>query len=235
MCGGALAACVAVMNAQHNRIMRELEKPKTIRDMMFKLLKLKMQHKYNNRHIYEILDNISLTSKMGTEDIEQLINMMSRFHWELSLFAIPTWEWINNFAKLLKNKKVLEFGAGTGIITAMLREKGIKIRAIDNNNRELPRLIDNMIIDEGVKYIKEHKNEYDVLFFAWPEMNDTCVKACNIFLKNDKQIYYLGEHEGGCTANDRFFEKFNLEEVKVGYTPLFGLHDFLYEVKKITS
>ena len=232
MCGGALAACVAAMNTRHNKTIRQLAKPKTIMDMLDRLLKMKSAGQYHSGHIHQILDNVSLTSEMGTENVDQLVNMMPRFHWGLGMFAIPTWEWVGNFSVLLKNKRVLDFGAGVGIITAMLKDKGVEVRAIDNNNRELPKLIDTMIIDEGVKYVREHKDEYDVLFLAWPEMNETCLDVCNIFCGEGKKVYYLGEGEGGCTASDKFFETFDLKYLDIGYAPLFGLHDFVYEVKR---
>lgn len=220
---------MAFENYDTYKIMR---KPKTIKEMLYALHNLKKKNQYNCKYIDKIFDNISTTSNLGESNIEEMAHMIFNFHDHLDLFAIPTWEWVINFSKLLENKKVLEFGAGTGIISAMLKKLNIDIRAIDNYNRHLNILFDEIEITDGIEYLKEHKDEYDVLFFAWPEMNDTCINACDIFLDENKKIYYLGEEAGGCTADDIFFNKYDLKFINVHYTSLFGLHDNLFEIIK---
>lgn len=218
--------------------------PNNYYQMMEEMIALKEAGKFNARYIDEIVATISeTTDKFGDMDIErqrqERENMTHEFHEKLGIYAIPAWAWLKPFAEQLKDKKVLEFGAGTGLTTVALHRLGVDIDAVDSRPKEwwhIPCLLEDIIICDGLKFIEEHGDEYDVLFIAWPYMNDVCRQACKAFMANGetKEIFYLGEpqlweNSCGCTANMEFFAEFEIEEVKEAqYRPLWGLYDNLF-------
>ncbi len=215
--------------------------PKTYKEMLNALLDMKESGRFNKEHVDEILDTIADGVDYGVDNEEDVlmakIAMVGRFHEGLGIYAIPSWKWLRPFAKMLEGKKVLEFGAGTGILTAAMRRLGVNIDAVDSQKkawRHIPCLLEDIKVCDGLEYLKAHEKDYDVLFLAWPYMDDTCRLACKAFGEK-KEIYYFGEDQlwedmCGCTANMAFFSEFDLEMVDVEYNPLWDLRDFLYRV-----
>lgn len=199
-------------------------------EMAAKLQILRTDGKYNALHLDEILDAVSLTAgdELPASSLSRF-QLMQEFH-RLGLFAVPCWDWVGKFAQLVKGKRVLDFGAGTGILTAMLRRLDVESVAVDIDEWKMPRLIDDLILTDGLEYLSEHKRMFDVLFIGWPPMNGICKKACDIFFDEGKEIFYFGENRDGCTADVSFFDTYCLEQIDVGYRPLFGLYDQMFRV-----
>ena len=200
--------------------------------MIHRLIKINNQGRFNKNNLKEILNNVALTSDIGTTDSSmhfQISDMMD-MHSQLNIFAIPTYEWLEQLSYYIKNKRVLEIGAGTGIISAILRTFNIDITPIDNFARAINPLID-VVYADGIEYIERHQNEYDVLLGCWPEMDNTFKAACDAF--GEKEIYYVGEWEGGCTADDEFFIDYDCINVPgINYPQFFGMHDDVFRVVK---
>ena len=146
-------------------------------------------------------------------------------------FVKPYWKWIKKLSKRLENKYTVEICAGTGMLTLALESLGIDIKAVDNNKRKLPQITE-IIFDDAEHHLQY--NKYDVMICCWPEMDNSFYKSCNNFLEKNPEgeIIYCGEWEGGCTANDKFFENYNLVDLDIGYTSCFGLHDNFFLVYK---
>ena len=155
---------------------------------------------------------------------------------QYQIFAIPYIDWIEKWIELedLKDKKILEIMCGRGLIAAILKKYNIKITAIDNKRAYYP-ANEEIIIADCIEYIKKYANEYNTLFCTWPPYSSNIfTKACKLYLKTNPQgnIYYIGETKGGCTADDSFFNMFELTHIECGYYPLPTLYDNMYKVKK---
>jgi hypothetical protein len=54
---------------------------------------------------------------------------------------------------------------------------------------------------------------------------------CDILLRNNNQVIYIGESQGGCNANDKFFDSFKLTKIKsLGWFSWSGVNDQVYAV-----
>ena len=119
-------------------------------------------------------------------------------------FAIPDLRAIQMIAKL---KKVVEIGAGSGYWAWLLNQRGVDVRAYDNRSR-----------GRGAMYWDYHWGYVEIdnhgvllstppeyaLMLCWPEYEESqAVDSLKAFKGND--VIYVGEREGGCTGDDKFF------------------------------
>ena len=155
---------------------------------------------------------------------------------EKGIFVKPYWKWLKNLANLLQGKKCLEVMCGNGLVSLVLRHLGINITAVDVSEIDLDKTfkiyscLSDVIRQSAEEYIKTTKEQYDTLIACWPPMDDDFVHICDTFLKHNPfgQIIYCGELEGGCTASDLFFAKYDLERLKIEYQSVYGVHDQFY-------
>lgn len=142
------------------------------------------------------------------------------------IYCKPYWKWIKNLADKIKSNKIVEVGAGNGLVSLALRHLGCDITAVDNKKWMISST--EVITADAVSYVQE--NKFDVLLCCWPEMSDMFYLTCENFLKNNKngKIIYCGENVGGCTASDKFFDNYDLDFLDIGYEPCIGLYDFFY-------
>ena len=130
------------------------------------------------------------------------------------MYAIVTRDWVRELVKWLDGRKVLEIMSGRGWIAKTVQEEGGHIIATDNKSSyqdwkskgsELSD-IENL---SAVDAIKKYGKDVDFVLMAWPPYNEPqaadVVKAIQK-VNPDIKIIYIGESEGGCTANDKFFE-----------------------------
>jgi hypothetical protein len=155
-------------------------------------------------------------------------------------FAIPTEEAIKG---IVKHSPIIEIGAGNGYWAHLIEQFGGKIVAFDNNkrNQEWSKSSKhkNYFVKNWfpVKYgdEKEIKNYPDhTLFLCWIEYCGEYGLNC---LKRYKGKYFIhiGEGEGGCTANDEFFEYLRkyFKQIKSPYIPRwYGIYDYLEIYKR---
>ena len=141
-------------------------------------------------------------------------------------WSIPTikavneiYEFVNNSGELPNNNRILEVGAGTGLWSRLLNLKGVNVKATDIGSVGNYFNYDNKTsifypieFINGVEAVKEY-SDYNVLFMSWPSMNALAHDTLKDF-KGDKLIY-IGEGQGGCTADDNFFELLDRQWVKV--------------------
>ena len=87
---------------------------------------------------------------------------------------------------------------------------------------------------DAVKAVEKYGNNIDVLIMSWPPYTD--VIAAKVLRKMREVnpsciMLYVGEDEGGCTANDEFFSVFEeieeegFSEVKRKYQKWSWVHD----------
>mgnify|MGYP006279308015 CR=1 FL=1 len=137
----------------------------------------------------------------------------------------------------------MEIGAGSGLWSRLLSNAGINIIATDliqdnrsnygNNYRWKGQFFD-VQDKEAIESIKEFGGSSNVLMMVWPPyQSNMASNALRSFSGN--KIVFVGECEGGCTANDEFFEElnahWNLEEI-VDIPRWYGIYDNLYLYKR---
>jgi len=172
----------------------------------------------------------------------RFLNVMIRFEYIHYTFAYIRYRLIKEMVKFLKNKKVIEVGCGTGLWYKYLQYQGVNIKAIDNYSIDYKfRFKANGIINKNaIKYIKKHKNSYDVILMIWPPYDHDF--AYNIWknMKKGTYLLYIGEGYDGACANDKFFnavEKYEInnkyiQNMQKYFVTFMGMYDDVYLFKK---
>jgi len=184
-----------------------------------------------------------------TVDLNKIKNMHSCMYWHsvrgVIGFVSPTLEWTRALKNIIQNRKVLEVGAGTGLVAKYLDAVGVDIIATDDYS-----WYENDEVGEGWKlYYDVEKIDFkdaigkyraDFLLLCWPMYGNSLAKEAAEFfteLNPNGLIIYIGEGLDGCTADDEFhngIEEVNdLREVNVVYPQWTGLHDYVSLVKWI--
>jgi len=158
-------------------------------------------------------------------------------------WSIPCEEAITTMQTFCKNLFVLEVGAGLGLWAAYLKAAGVNIQATDafvKGQRPkktnsycayLPTFtyIHQFEAEEAVKVFKP-----EVLFFNWPCYQENyAIRSLKAF-KGDRLVY-IGEGNGGCTADDAFHAELehNWEEVNEVDIPQWHyIHDRMHFFKR---
>lgn len=163
---------------------------------------------------------------------------------EDGMFAFVSWKWINPFVEWINNRKCLEVMAGRGILASALRQKGVSVIATDDfswsklEHGEYKKWEDTVTEVENldaVKAVEKYGKEAGILIMSWAYMDDTAYRVIKKLneVNPDALIVYIGESQGGCTADDEFFkhfdeieddEKFNV--VSRSFERWQGLHDY---------
>lgn len=160
-------------------------------------------------------------------------------------FGFPLYarNWIYPLAKWIGERPCLEVCCGTGHLSYFLSKFGVKIKATDNYSwsnklhmEKTPIYVENLdAIDAVFKYGKDVK----FVILSWPYMDDTAYNVLmTMRLVNPLcKMIYIGEGEGGCTANIKFFENAEFLDVKsfnaavYNYRKWYGIYDFISLVK----
>ena len=162
---------------------------------------------------------------------------------KLQGFALVSEQWINPLVYYLRGHKCLEIMAGLGTISSALQKRGVDIIATDNKSWDktwkTEQWTDVKEMD-AVKAIKKYGPDVDYIIMSWAYMDDTAYECLQAMRKANPEckMIVLGEPQGGCTANDLFFDSVELIEdpmidIEVGrmYQQWFGIHDYIEIVK----
>lgn len=127
-------------------------------------------------------------------------------------FVLLNEELLDKTANFLKNKSVCEIGAGTGWLSYNLQQRGIDITPVDykpcnDSDFGFKKLHTEVLISNGVDYLEN--NSPDVVILSWPDYDTSFASDILNVLKKGQTLIYIGEHEGGCTGDDYFFELLN--------------------------
>ncbi len=176
------------------------------------------------------------------------LSMMSSFLRESYIkkfgYFLITENFLSNCFDILNKDLILDIGAGSGFLSSKLSEYNLNIKAIDlfdisSNKYGFETNYINVLNTDGVKYIE--KNEYDTILLSWPNYDNDFAFNILTNMKSNKQLLYIGESKGGCTANDDFFDLLSSKAVllesetkKLQNCSLswFGIHDkpYLYKI-----
>jgi hypothetical protein len=120
--------------------------------------------------------------------------------------------------------RIVEMGAGSGWWAKHLSEAGSKIVAFDNRSSHRFSRSHYPVFYGGPKRLKMFPNHS--LFLCWPPMTNMATRCLQYYYGDT--VIYIGEGEGGCTANDTFFrtlEGWDMEWIRIPHWG--GLHDHL--------
>jgi len=148
------------------------------------------------------------------------------------MWAVVCRSWTDQLAEWIGNRQVLEVMAGRGWLAKALAEAGVDILATDdfswkNGGGEPVYPVKKMDAIEAAGTI-----DRDILLMSWPPYNED-VAAKTLWAWNyGRPVIYIGEPEGGCNANDRFYRMFQPFRSKANWFELdipqwYGLHDYL--------
>jgi hypothetical protein len=195
-----------------------------------------------NNIMYNIIDNKILPDELSPNILD---NFTLRDHYLNYMgFSILTNKFINSLSKFIGNKKCLEVMSGCGSLSYFLKKSGVKIIPTDNFTWKHDWFtyetfwleIENI---DAVSAIKKYGKDVDFIIMSWPYMDDT---AYNVLIEmrniNPKcKLIYIGEEEGGCTANDQFFDisnfidDENFSKVYDNFQQWYRIHDKPYLIK----
>lgn len=152
------------------------------------------------------------------------------------MYAFVCWQWVDPLAEWIGQRKVLEVMAGAGWLARALSEKGVNIIATDDHSWAGKW---NMIFQYDVEKrdaltaIEQYGSTCDIIIISWPYMDPNAFEAIRKYYEVNPEglIVYIGEQEGGCTANEEFFQHFKevlddtFQSISRNYRTWEGLHD----------
>lgn len=145
---------------------------------------------------------------------------------------------LNNFSKILQNDHILDIGAGSGFLAKHLNERGQNITAIDKYQKENKYGFTNPYFkvyeDDGVNHLLNSGNKYDTIILSWPPYDTEMAYNILSAMQAGQRLIYIGEGEGGCTADQSFFRLLSEKAILIqdetemlneNYTRYAGIHD----------
>lgn len=155
-------------------------------------------------------------------------------------FAVITTEVVSRLATFMRGKRVLDSGAGAGYLSNCLRNRGIKVTAIDNWSHSYAswgsfRKVSSNVIDCDVS---DHDvAQYDVIILSWPHDGMETLNK----MVSGQYLIYQGESAYGATGSEDFFatleDSDQFEEIDAGFLNEYalrfdGIHDYWNIYKK---
>ena len=155
-------------------------------------------------------------------------------HIEALGYCVPT----AAFAEALRPAgPILEIGAGRGYLSRVLRLAGIDAVATDAHPRDeaLPSCpVEGLTAMEA---IRSHRGR--TVLCSWPTYEGSWLAEAALAMESGRRLLVVGEDEGGCTADDRFFDLIGMDllpdpeirtEGSVWSFP--GIHDHLQAFRR---
>lgn len=155
-------------------------------------------------------------------------------------FCLVAYDWVRELATGLKDKKCLEIMAGSGALSKALQDCSVDIICTDSYENESNYYsswknhfteVENI---DAMEAIEKYGKDVDYIICAWPPYNESnFTKALNRHheLNPNSKVIYIGEEEGGCTADDTFFEQYDVIDCEITckandlYHRWSGIHD----------
>lgn len=121
---------------------------------------------------------------------------------------------IDDLARYLRGKRVLEICAGNGLLASLLRERGVDIhptslfRTMDGHREGFFCEVEEL---DARTAADRYRETHDILLVCWPDPDEIAMQACLLW-GEERPIVFIGEvtdlengYLGGC-ASDLFFE-----------------------------
>jgi hypothetical protein len=161
-------------------------------------------------------------------------------------FVLLSEKWLKPLAGWIGNRRCLEVMSGTGSLSYGLKQYGVNIKATDNFSwgKENPKAkFNNYWTDieniDAIEAVNKYGKDTDIIIMSWAYMDDIAYRVLQAMREVNPNcvMIYIGEWEGGCTADDSFFESLigieddKFDEAVSGLQRWDGIHDFAYLIK----
>lgn len=165
------------------------------------------------------------------------------FIWDTREAHIPNQGWFvltqevaRRLGSYLRGKQVVEVFAGTGYLAHHLRKTADldrrSYRAYDNRTGWASKVYYPGVSKKNA--FRALIKRADVVVMTWPEYTENHAVRIVTKMEPGQVLVYNGEPQGGCCANDRFFEILDRDFIKIeslsnrlndGHFTFFGIHD----------
>jgi hypothetical protein len=153
-----------------------------------------------NEHPVPLLNPyLDLYLELCTQPAELQLALRKKLIWAFS-WAIPSQNAILEIARL--GDSVVEIGAGTGYWAWLLGQAGCKVAAFDAEPRQRPHW--TPIQSSSTSVFENYGSS--TLLLCWPPWNDPMAEHA-LARHRGQYLVYVGESEGGRTANAEFFRQ----------------------------
>lgn len=150
-------------------------------------------------------------------------------------FAIPNRKAVRAIADL---SPVVELGAGTGYWASLISQAGGRIEAFDRAlvGNEYKFMNHHYPVREGTEAVLDSLESNWTLFLCWPCYNEPF--AFNALSRyGGNHLVYVGEGNGGCCGDDRFFSMLNtcweiVNEIDIPQWPFIRDRMYIYRRKR---
>lgn len=123
-------------------------------------------------------------------------------------FVYVTQEQSLLLAKILRGKRCVEVGAGTGWLSHLLAKQGIDITASDLGGSAFSGYQMQRV------WKRDHEGDslsllpgvFDAVILTWPAYDSPFASQVLQAMSIGQLLFYEGESQGGCTADDSFFQ-----------------------------
>lgn len=152
-----------------------------------------------------------------------VINFRSGVLRELKVFSNVTQSFAKSVKKELPDATFLDPLAGRGYLAKALQEEGLQVIATDNNSWGGADHLENL---DALDSIEKYGDQVTHVIISWPPYDSPL--GAEILKKAREKglgILYIGEGEGGCTADDEFHNLFQIKKY-LDYDTMESLHDF---------
>tara|TARA_Y100000034_G_C6741921_1_gene329277 strand:- start:85 stop:744 length:660 start_codon:yes stop_codon:yes gene_type:complete len=144
-------------------------------------------------------------------------------------WSVPSRRAIEEIKGFVGNEQIIEVGSGGGLWARLLQDAGVPVKATDILDQSPD--LKNFTEVEQLSHLDaiQAYGDYGVLMLVWPPYDDPMAAEVLKSFKGNKLIY-VGESEGGCTADDEFCSILNSYWQHVGYVDIpqwEGIHDDL--------
>jgi len=157
-------------------------------------------------------------------------------------FSILSHEFMTSLKELVNKynfKDIHELSCGIGWFTYWSRKYGINTKeAVDDYSwKHCKEFLPLVTKKDSIQHVKDNP-QVDLFILSWPYM-DAVAERIWTLMKPGQYLLYIGEGEGGCTANDTFFSKVAGQEIEVdsdiskNCISFWGIHDCPYLYRKV--
>lgn len=160
-------------------------------------------------------------------------------------FPIITTEVADALAEFIGDKTVVDIGARTGYISAILAERGVNITAVDNlqgkyhSGTATHKWYPIMEIDA----LEMDLSQYEAILLSWPDYDTDFGYRIISKMSPGQILIYQGESWGGCTGDENFFslldndgglfQEINSDFLNDHHVQFDGLHDWWWLYKRV--
>ena len=154
---------------------------------------------------------------------------------EFGIFGLPCKEFLEWVVAEAGTKTVYDIGSGTGYLSYGLTKLNpdLNVIAVDHYKSRFhgKHLNEYRIWYSAIESVAFSTIKNSIVIINWCDYGSDLAYKIAKYLHKSNRMIYIGESEGGCTAEDKFFKKFELTELDVPWFHWKYMHDRPFEVK----